>query len=164
MPIHRLRKFLDDKRIKYTVICHSTAYTAQEIAQSAHVSGFQIAKTIVIVTMEGKTALVVLPAPYRINFSSLKEELGSAGVWLASEEEFNEMFPDCETGAMPPFGNLYSLEVYVDKKLTEDKEIAFNACNHRELIKMKYSDFSRLVRPTVLDLTYEPESLHCVQK
>ena len=152
MPMLRLRKYLDANKVKYVVISHSTAYTAQETAENAHVSGKEMAKTI-IVKLDDKTAMVVLPASYRINFDHLKEQTGSDEVRLASEDEFKDMFPDCEIGAMPPFGNLYSIDVYVAKRLTEDEEIAFNAGNHRELIRMKYKDFDRLVRPIVLDVT-----------
>lgn len=152
MPIQKLRKYLDENKVKYVVISHSPVFTAQETAQNAHVSGKEMAKTI-IVKIAGQTAMVVLPASCRINFEYLRELTGEEEVRLASEQEFKDMFPDCEVGAMPPFGNLYSLDVYVAQKLTEDDEIAFNAGNHRELIKMKYKDFDRLVHPTVLDLT-----------
>ena len=154
MPIAKLKKYLDEKGIKYVVINHSTAYTSQEVAQSAHISGKEMAKTI-IVKMEGQLAMVVLPASYKINLGFLQEITGNEEVRLATEDEFKDTFPDCEIGAMPPFGNLYSMDVYVAKRLTEDEDITFNAGNHRELIKMKYRDFDRLVHPTVIDLTFE---------
>ena len=134
---------------------HSPAYTAQETAQSAHISGREMAKTI-IVEMDRKMAMVVLPASYKVDIGFLEDITGSEDVRIAREDEFRDRFPGCEIGAMPPFGNLYSMNVYVAQKLTQDKEIAFNAGNHRELIVMKYKDFERLVHPTVLDLTFEP--------
>lgn len=156
MPIQKLRKYLEQNKIKYVVISHSTAYTAMEAAQAAHIPGKEIAKTV-IVNMDGgangRMAMVVLPASSKISFELLREISGAEDVDLATEDEFKDMFPDCEIGAMPPFGNLYGLPVYVAKALAADDEIAFNAGNHRELIRMKYRDFERLVRPKVFDLT-----------
>ena len=155
MPVRRLRKYLDENNIKYAVISHSPAYTAQETAQSAHISGREMAKTV-IVEMDRKMAMVVLPASYKVNIGRLEDITESEDVRFAKENEFKRKFPSCEIGAMPPFGNLYSMDVYVAQRLTQDKEIAFNAGNHRELIVMKYKDFDRLVHPIVLDLTLEP--------
>ncbi|MCR4336363.1 MAG: YbaK/EbsC family protein [Candidatus Omnitrophica bacterium] len=155
MPTKRIKDYLDNNKIKYAVLNHPATYTAQETAQSAHVSGKDMAKTV-IVKMDGQTAMVVLPASYKINLGFLQEITGSEDIRLATEEEFRNIFPDCEMGAMPPLGNLYSVDVYVARRLVEDEEIAFNAGNHRELIKMKYKDYDRLVRPLIFDLTYEP--------
>jgi Ala-tRNA(Pro) deacylase len=155
MPTQRLRKYLDDHMIKYTVINHSLAYSALEVAQSAHISGKIIAKTIIL-KIDQQTAMVVLPAPFKVNIDFFKDLSETNNVRLATEKEVQEIFPDCEIGAMPPFGNLYSIDVYVATQLTEDEEIAFNAGNHRQLIQMKYVDFERLVHPVVFDLTSEP--------
>ena len=149
MPLGKVKKFLDENKIKYTILQHSSAYTAQEVAASAHISGKELAKTVMI-KIDGKIAMAVLPASYKISFDQLKEALNAEKVRLAYEQEFMDKFPDCEVGAMPPFGNLYGLEVFVAESLTEDEEIAFNACSHTELIKMKYSDFERLVKPKKL--------------
>jgi len=146
MPLTKIRKFLDKHNIKYTIIKHSSTYTAQEIAASAHISGKELAKTVMI-KFDGKMAMAVLPASYKISFDDLKEVLGVEKVRLAYEQEFMDKFPDCEVGAMPPFGNLYGLEVYVAESLADDEEIAFNACSHTELIRMKYKDFEELVKP-----------------
>ena len=108
-----------------------------------------MAKTV-IVRINNKEAMAVLPASYKIDFEALMEVTGSDKVSLAGEEEFKYMFPDCEIGAMPPFGNLYDLEVYVAQTLAEDEEIAFNAGTHSELIRMSYKDFEALVKPKVL--------------
>ncbi|MBI5149339.1 MAG: YbaK/EbsC family protein [Candidatus Omnitrophica bacterium] len=155
MPIAKLRKYLDDNRIKYVVISHSAAFTAQGVAQSAHISGKEIAKTVIVNVdgEDGRMAMVVLPASDKIDLLLLKELIGAEAVELATEDEFKDIFPDCEIGAMPPFGNLYHIPVYAARKLSEDEEIAFNAGNHRELIKMKYRDFERLVKPKVFALT-----------
>ena len=153
MPIQKLRDYLDENKIKYVVISHSTAYTAQETAQSAHVSGKEMAKTV-MVKIDGKMAMVVLPASTKIEMDLLKETTGADQVKLAGEAEFKSLFPDCEIGAMPPFGNLYRIPVYVATRLVEDDVIAFNAGNHRELIKMKFTDFQRLVQPQLVDVAF----------
>ena len=149
MPARKLKQFLDSHNIKYVSIKHSEAYTAQEIAASAHIPGKELAKTV-IVKIDGNMAMAVLPAGYKVEFELLKEAAKANKVELASEEEFKDVFPDCEIGAMPPFGNLYGLEVFVAKALAEDKEIAFNAGSHIELIKLEYTDFENLVNPKVL--------------
>jgi len=149
MPIRKLKNFLDEQNIKYVVISHSTAYTAQEVAQSAHISGKELAKTVVI-KLNGKLAMAVLPATFQIDFDLLKEATGAKAVELAAEDEFQSKFPDCELGAMPPFGNLYGMDVFVEQGLMADEEIAFNAGNHRELIKLAYKDFAKLVEPKVI--------------
>jgi len=149
MPVKKLKEFLDENKVKYMVCIHSTAYTAQEIAASAHIPGKDVAKTV-MVKIDDKMAMAVLPASYRVDFDLLKDGTGAKSVELASEEEFKYLFPDCEIGAMPPFGNLYDMDVYVAASLTEDEEIAFNAGSHRELIKLSYKDFAKLVKPKVL--------------
>jgi len=149
MPVTQLKEFLDKKKVKYVTIRHSTAYTAQEIAASAHVKGRNMAKTV-IVKVDGKIALAVLPAKYQVDFKQLKKGCAASSVKLAKEEEFSHLFPGCETGAMPPFGNIYNLPVYADESLRKDEEIAFNACSHTELIQITYKDFERLVKPKIL--------------
>lgn len=146
MPSKILKAFLDENKIKYVSIQHSSAYTAQEIAAVAHIPGKDLAK-IVIIKIDGKMAMAVLPASYKVSFENMKEALGVKEVRLAYEQEFIDKFPDCDVGAMPPFGNLYGMEVYVAQSLAENEEIAFNACNHTELIKMSFADFERLVKP-----------------
>jgi len=146
MPLEKLKSYLDENKVKYLTIKHSSAYTAQEIAALAHVPGKDLAKTVII-KINGKMAMAVLPASYKVSFDELKETLGMTEVRLAYEQEFIDKFPDCEAGAMPPFGNIYGMEVYVADSLAEDEEIAFNACNHTELLKMKFSDFEKLVKP-----------------
>ncbi len=148
MPVKKLKTFLDENNVKYVTVRHSSAYTSQEVAASAHICGKELAKTVMI-NIEGKMAMAVLPASYHIDFDSLQEIFGTRKVFLASESEFKYLFPDCEVGAMPPFGNLYDMEVYVAESLSEEEEIAFNAGSHTELIKLKYEDFERLVEPRI---------------
>lgn len=150
MPAAKVKAYLDSRGIKYVSVQHSPAFTAPEIAESAHVSGRDFAKTV-IVMIEDEMAMVVLPASRRLLLSDLREMLETTHVRLASEAEFKDRFPDCELGAMPPLGNLYGMKVYVSGLLAEEKEIAFNAGTHTEVIKMSYADFELLVRPAVLD-------------
>jgi Ala-tRNA(Pro) deacylase len=152
MPVKKLKEFLDSERIKYVSIVHSTAYTAQEVAASTHITGKELAKTV-IVKLDGEMAMAVLPANRKIVLQDLREVTGSDQVKFASEEEFKQQFPDCETGAMPPFGNLYGMEVYAAASLAENEEIAFNAGSHTEVIKLAYRDFERLVKPKVVSFT-----------
>lgn len=149
MPVKKLKDFLDSNNIKYLTISHSRAFTAQQIAASAHIPGKELAKTV-MVKIDGKMAMAVLPASYRVDFDLLKETVGANSIELASEQEFEDMFPECEIGAMPPFGNLYGMEVFVAENLAKDEEIAFNAGSHTELIRLVYKDFERLVKPKVV--------------
>lgn len=148
MPIRKLREFLDGHHIRYFIISHSPAYTAQEIAAAAHVPGRELAKTV-MVTIDGKLAMAVLSASSKLDFGKLGKVAGSGDVLLASEEDFADMFPGCEVGAMPPFGNLYGMKTYVSEELAEDEEIVFNAGAHTELLRLSYADYERLVRPVV---------------
>lgn len=154
----KLREYLDQNKIKYSLITHSIAYTAQELAEAMHIHGREIAK-VVILKVDGKFAMAVIPAPHQIDLDKLKEAIGAGQIELATEKEFRSLFSDCEVGAMPPFGNLYNLPVYVAKSLEEDKEIVFNAGSHTEAIRMQYADFVRLANPKVIDYTYIPQSL-----
>jgi Ala-tRNA(Pro) deacylase len=151
MPINRLRKFLDDNGIKYVVISHSLAYTAQGIAALAHISGNELAKTVVV-KIDGQFAMAVLPASCQVDLWLLKAVAQASTVELATEMEFKTKFPDCETGAMPPFGNLYDMRVLADEALSRDSEIAFNAGSHLELVQLAWSDFERLVQPTIVQI------------
>jgi Ala-tRNA(Pro) deacylase len=151
VPLSMLREFLDRNRIQYLVISHSVAYTAQGIAALTHIPGKELAKTVIIM-VDGRLAMAVVPASFRVDLYRLKKFLGADSVELANEIAFRSSFPDCETGSMPPFGNLYGMDVFVDEALAEDKEIAFNAGSHRELVRMKFADFRDLVKPAILAL------------
>ena len=148
MPVEKLKRFLDEKRVKYVSIKHSLAYTAQEIAASAHIHGKELAKTV-IVRLDGKTAMAVLPASHRIDMELLRVAAKAKSAELASEQEFRDLFPGCSLGAMPPFGNLYGMDVFTDTALASDEEIAFNAGSHTELIRMAYKSFAELVKPVL---------------
>jgi len=152
MPARKLREFLDNHKIEYITIHHSPAFTAQRIAELAHISGKDLAKTV-IVSLDDEYAMAVLPASLHVSLARLKEATGAQKAELASEDEFQNLFPDCEVGAMPPFGNLYDMKVYVAGQLAEDEEIAFNAGSHTELVQLAYDDFNRLVSPKVVALT-----------
>ncbi|KOH44326.1 aminoacyl-tRNA deacylase [Sunxiuqinia dokdonensis] len=149
MPIKKLKDYLDKNNIEYITIRHSLAFNAQQIAATTHIPGKELAKTV-MVKIDGKMAMAVLPASYLVNLNRLKELTGAKTLELANEMEFKHLFPECEIGAMPPFGNLYDMEVFVAQSLAEDEEIAFNAGTHVELIRMAYADFERLVQPVVL--------------
>jgi Ala-tRNA(Pro) deacylase len=154
MPLRKLTEFLDSEGVKYQTINHSPAFTAQEVAALAHVPGKELAKTV-MVKVDDEIAMAVLPANERVDLDRLQEATGAKRVELASEREFKELFPECELGAMPPFGNLYGVKVYVDDSLAEDEEIAFNAGTHTELMRLPYRDFERLVHPKVVEVAGE---------
>jgi Ala-tRNA(Pro) deacylase len=154
MPLSKLREFLDSHRIKYLVISHSLAYTAQGVAALAHVSGKKLAKTV-IVKMDGVLAMAVIPASDHVDLDRLRNLTAAKTLEIASEREFKDAFPDCETGAMPPFGNLYDMSVYADTSLAQQEEITFSAGSHRELVRMRWTDMARLVNPTVDKLAYQ---------
>jgi Ala-tRNA(Pro) deacylase len=142
----RLQDFLQRQHTRYELIHHTRAVTAQETAASAHIRGQLLAKTV-MVNLDGRLAMVIVPAARRVHFGRLCRETGAQSAGLASEADFRDLFPDCELGAMPPFGNLYGLEVYVDESLVSDADIAFNAGSHTELVRMPYREFERLVAP-----------------
>jgi len=152
MPLNKLREFLDSHNIRYLILSHSLAYTAQGIAALTHISGKELAKTV-IVKIDGNLAMAVVPASCHVDLSLLKRAVGAKAVELASEMEFKDKFPDCEAGAMPPFGNLYGMAVYVDESLTSLKEITFNAGTHRDLMRMDWGDLARLVQPRIVQIT-----------
>lgn len=149
MPVKKLKEFLDSHNVKYVSMTHSPAFTSQEIAAAAHVSGKQLAKTV-IVKIDGKFAMVVLPAKDQINFNKLRELAGTSAVDLASETEFKDKFAGCEVGAMPPFGNLYDLPVFVSQELSHQDHILFNAGSHSELMQLAFKDFENLVKPKIV--------------
>jgi len=152
MPMTRLKQCLDEQKVKYVTITHSLAFTAQEIAKSAHIQGQELAKTVMVI-IDGKMAMAILPASEKVDLGLLKQAAAASKVRLAREDEFRDRFPGCELGAMPPFGNLYGMEVFAAETLAADEEIAFNGGSHTELVKIAYKDFERLVQPKVARLT-----------
>lgn len=151
----KLREFLDGHHVRYEVRVHPQAFTAQEVAQAEHVSGLNFAK-VVMLRDGGEFVMTVLPAPNHVDLDLARQITGKAGLQVAREEQFANLFPDCEPGAMPPFGNLYGMPVLVDRRLTQDEEIVFNAGSHTETVKMRYSDFAHLVKPLVGALSAPP--------
>lgn len=149
MPIlTKLRELLDGQKVRYEVLAHRQAFTAQEVAQAQHVRGAELAK-VVMLRSGPQFIMAVLPAPHRIDLDRAKAAIGKADLVVATEEEFQGLFPQCEAGAMPPFGNLYGMPVYVDQTLAADESIVFNAGSHTQTVKMKYADFARIVQPKV---------------
>ena len=155
MPTQKLRDYLDAQHVKYVSIRHSQAFTTQEVAASTHIKGKEMAKTVMI-KVDGKLAMAVLPAYSYVDLDHLKDLTGARTVALATEREFREMFPDCEAGAMPPFGNLYGMDVYAAPKLAEDAEIAYNAGSHPEVVRMSWKDYERLVQPKIVQFALNP--------
>jgi Ala-tRNA(Pro) deacylase len=154
----RLKEYLDENGVKYEVIAHPSTHSAPETAETLHVPGKEVAKVVMI--KDGpENVMTVLPASLMVDLPRIQEVLGrdwNRRIRLATEAEFAELFPDCEVGMMPPFGNLYGLDVLVDAALTEDEDIIFPAGNSREAIRMKYDDFERLVVPRVVDFGTRP--------
>jgi Ala-tRNA(Pro) deacylase len=152
MPAKKLKEYLDNQNIEYVSIYHSAASTSQRIAATSHIPGKELAKTV-MVKVDGKMAMAVLPASHNINFELFKKLAKAEKVELTTELAFVNLFPDCEVGAMPPFGNLYGMDVYVAEILSEDEEISFNAGTHTELIRMAYKDFVKIVNPKTGNFT-----------
>lgn len=149
MSLPMLKDFLDRHNVKYVTISHSLAYTAAGIAALTHIPGRELAKTV-IVKIDGALAMAVVSASHHVDLALLKAETGARTIDLATEDEFKKRFPDCEAGAMPPFGNLYGMAVFAEESLSRDKEIAFNAGSHRELVRIAWEDFEKLVQPRIL--------------
>jgi Ala-tRNA(Pro) deacylase len=159
VPVEQVKQFLQANNIKYVTITHSTAYTAQEIAALTHMKGRDLAKTVVV-KLDGTLALSVVPASSHVDLLRLRELSGAKTTELAGEGEFRTRFPGCELGAMPPFGNLYQMPVYVDESLASKHDIAFNAGTHSELMQLAYADFERLVKPRVAAITPSRKGAH----
>lgn len=149
MPIpHDLRSFLKEQHIQYRSLYHPSAYTAQQLAHVEHIKGQRIAKSVVLKAGD-EFVLAVMPAAYKIDFGLMKKVVGKEELRLATETEIKQLFPDCEIGAIPPFGNIYRLKVFVDESLRANDEIIFSAGTHREAVQMRYDDFEKSVQPTV---------------
>lgn len=161
MPARKLKEYLDSHNIKYMTIRHSPAYTTQEVAQSIHIQGHQVAK-VVILKIEGELAMAVTSADRMVDLPGVMRVAGTSDVMLADEKEFESRFPGVETGAMPPFGNLYDLDVYVDRTLSKNKDIVFNSGSHTEVIRMAYADFEQLVHPRTFSPVHPEEIMETV--
>ncbi len=149
MLMQQVTNFLDKAHIDYQCDSHPLAYTAQQIAELSKVHGMSFAKTVMVIA-DAQLTMIVIPAPYTVDFNNIGRAIGAQRVELAYEEQFRNAFPQCETGAMPPFGNLFGIPVFMVEALAEQNEICFNAGNHRELLHMKSADFRKLVEPTII--------------
>lgn len=139
----KLKNLLEGNKIPYDVELHKELFTAQEVSASEHITGYEFAK-VVMLKADGEVIMVVIPAPYEVSIEKIKA-LGYKKVELAKESEFKDLFPECDTGAQPPFGNLYGITFYVDKSLGQEEEIVFNSGNHTETIKIRVRDFEQLI-------------------
>jgi Ala-tRNA(Pro) deacylase len=148
--LKRLKDYLDHEKAPFEVLTHKETFTAPELAQALHVPGKELAK-VVMVKADERFVMAVLSANWKVDLKKLKEIFRTSHVRLATEAEFRELFPDCELGAMPPFGNLYGLGVYVDQSLTTDEQIVFQAGTRHEAVKLRYQDFASLVRPSIAE-------------
>lgn len=149
MPIlTKLKEYLGSNRVRYELRTHAKAYTARGVANAEHLPAIEVAK-VVILRSGGEFLMAVLPALYRVDLTQLRHLTGRPELHLATEDEFAKLFPQCEPGAMPPFGNLYGLPVWVDEPLCRQREIAFNAGTHTQTVHMAYADFARLVQPRI---------------
>ena len=144
----RIQEFFDRKGAKYTHSIHSPSFTARELARAEHVPAWEVAKAVVFVG-DGCYAMAVLPGDERVEIKKLKSALGLADVRLATEEELGELFPECEIGAMPPLGNLFGLPVYVDDRLASQEFIDIQAGTHRDTVRMRFAEFTRLTQPVL---------------
>lgn len=152
MPIQRLKRLLDERHIRYRTVHHSPAYTAQELAHATHISGKELAK-VVMIELDGAMAMAVVPACQRLRLDAVADAANAERAVLAKESDFAELFPDCDVGAMPPFGNLWGLPVFVSSSLAEDEVIAFPAGTHFEVIQLAFEDFKGVVEPRIGDFT-----------
>jgi len=156
MPlVERLRSFLDAHHAEYVVSVHPKALTAREVASAEHLPAREVAKTVVVFG-DAEYHMVVIPANKLVDFQELRPSLGLSGVRLATEDELRAIFPDCELGAMPPFGGLYGVAVYLDASLAGEPEISFNAGTHRDMIHMRTAEFRRVAKPGIVSLVREP--------
>lgn len=153
MPVESLTQFLEENEIDYTVIRHDRAFTAQEVAAAARISGKRLAKAVMLV-VDGKMVMAVLPATHKVGLERIQEHIGADDVKLATEAEFKGLLPDCESGALPPFGNLYGIKVFADQALSQEVEIAFCGGSHDELIRLSFPDFERLAQPEVFSFAF----------
>jgi Ala-tRNA(Pro) deacylase len=144
--------YLKHNSVQYEVIEHAPAFSAHEVAVVSHVPEKDLAKTLIVNT-DGKYCMVVTPADHRLNDHLLHDVLKAKHIHLASEDDLQQICPDCEIGAMPPFGNLYALPVYVDKAMASDEVIVFNACSHTRSIRLKMYDYLRLVKPVIAEFS-----------
>ncbi|MBN2129532.1 MAG: YbaK/EbsC family protein [Sedimentisphaerales bacterium] len=149
----RVREFLDKERASYETLEHAPVFSSQGLAAIEHEPGKYVAKPV-IVKADDRYIMCVLPAPRKVDLGRLKDQLDAASVTLADEDEIGKLFPDCELGAEPPFGNLYDLPTVMDQTLEQDDHIVFQAGTHGEALRLSMADYRRLVEPKVLEFTF----------
>jgi len=150
----KLRNYLEDSGVAYTRHSHATVYTSQETAQSTHIPGREMVKSVILKTDEGALVLAALSSNETADLDILRKEIGCRVLRLAKEHEFSDAFPTCEVGGMPPFGNIFNLTTYCDEDISKNREIEFNAGTHTDTIRMSFQDFERLVHPKVLHFAH----------
>jgi Ala-tRNA(Pro) deacylase len=159
MPTTRLERHLDEHQIPYVSLQHSLAYSAQALAHALHFHGWELAKTVVVIA-DGEPVMAVLPAPESVNLPRLSAAIGAGTVRLAHEDELLRLFPDCEVGAMPPFGSLWDVPVYIEDDLAGSDVITFRAGNHREAIRMQMDDYLDLEQPDMASFGVLTTTVH----
>jgi len=147
MISRKLKEYLDDAGVMYSGHPHRPAYTSQEIAQSVHIPGREMVKSVILKTDDEDLVMAVLSANDAANLDVLREEIGCGKLRLATEREFSDAFPTCKPGAMPPFGNIFNLSTYCEANLSRNHDIEFNAGSHDETIRMRFDDYKRLANP-----------------
>lgn len=152
MTTQRLEQFLRSHDVRFDVVPHEHAVTALDSARRAHIAGHDVAKTV-MVKLDGRLAMAVIPANEWISLEALRQATGSRSASLAGEHEFRDQFPECEVGAMPPFGNLYGMDVYAADTLSHEHDIAFHAGDHEGMVRMGWNDYERLVHPRIMSMT-----------
>lgn len=145
----KIQDLLKHEEVPFKSIWHPIAYSAQKTAAFSHVSGKEFAKPVMM-KVDGRLCMVVVPGSSQVNMNLLREATGAKEIRIASESEFKDLFPDCEVGAMPPFGHLYGIPTFVSDSLSDDELISFNAGTHNELIEMTYRDYAKLEHPRVI--------------
>lgn len=145
----RLQRLFERERPTYSLVPHREVFTAPEVAAASHLPGREVAKVILLRDEGGAWLMLALPAPARLDLSAIELATGRKGLRLGSEAEFSKLFKDCDPGAMPPFGSLYDMPLYLDACLAASPEIAFQAGNHHEVVVMSYAEYARLAQPVV---------------
>lgn len=151
MNERRVINALDQNSIHYDRILHSQTFSSMRTAQATHIKAIEFAKPVII-NVDGKTVMAVLPASYRLSLKKVKESMGAQSVEILCEEELRNLFPDSSIGAMPPMGNLYGMDVIMDQDMEKDENISFNCCNHEEVFKIKFADYKRMVHPRFVNI------------
>ena len=149
----RVIEFLDKSKVKYEILEHAPVFSAQGLAAAEHERGKYVAKPV-IVKADNRYLMCVLPAPRKVDLTKLKGQLDAKSVTLAEEDEIGKLFPDCELGAEPPFGNLYDLPTIMDKTLEPDDHVIFPAGSHAKALRISMADYRKLAEPRVLEFTF----------